>query len=544
MVFIGSDRDVDLYMREARSIPLLTKEQEYNLACVYRGVGPLIGSSIYQNKNHPFSTYRNGKAYSEMSPTEAADLMSRGNRRLVISIAKRYRNRGLDFLDLLAEGEVGLVKAVQKYEPQKGFKFSTYATWWIKQSVKRALEKTRQIHIPIHIFEILPRFNEVYRTLQSELQRPPSTEEIAQKMGLKPSQVILIQDAKVTKSRKLLSLDRMKGDDEDESMYKSIEDRTADRPDDQMSQLDSAVLLNTLMDRLTVRERYVIESRKGLNGKSQKTLEELGLELDVTRERVRQIEIKSMEKLKQAAKSIRATSVIKSNIESDKQVAQQSKRLNRPNYPAERTEVSDSSSYSVSEIHGMWGFGSHSATSRHIRLSAARKVGWGRYSKEDIDKYTASFGLFGEEPVIKQQSILDETIPVEERDWLTFAEIKELFGYPNAESNYRHIRLSGSRKVDHDKYTKAEILAYIDWHMKDLLNMPLKHAETMTDVRQGITIDEVLSDPQIADLSFKDIRKISGKSEAAVYNAIKANNIQNTARGRYPKEILATIRER
>ena len=265
-----SDDSVRLYLREIGKIPLLNAEEELALA----------------------------KRVVE-GDKKAKDKMAEANMRLVVSIAKRYSGRGLDFLDLIQEGNTGLLRAVEKFDPDKGFKFSTYATWWIRQAITRAIaDQARTIRIPVHMVETINKLLRTQRRMTQELNREPTIEELAKELEMEPEKVEYVIKIK----QDITSLDAgvgRDGDGEDESVLGDfIEDEDSKPPDalaaDQLLKEQVQSVLSTLSDR----EQKIIKMRFGLeNGKSH-TLEEVGQEFAVTRERIRQIEAKALAKLR------------------------------------------------------------------------------------------------------------------------------------------------------------------------------------------------------------------------------------------------------
>ena len=264
-----ADDSVRLYLREIGKIPLLTPEEEAELA-----------KKIVKGDK------------------KAKDKMVESNMRLVVSIAKRYGGRGLDFLDLIQEGNTGLLRAVEKFDPDKGFKFSTYATWWVRQAITRAIaDQARTIRIPVHMVETINKVLRTTRKLTTDLNREPTTEEIAAELHMEPEKVDYVMRIK----QDIASLDASvgrDGDDEDSVLGDFVEDEERDSPEDSAANQILKEQLSEIISTLTDREQKIIRLRFGIGGGRPHTLEEVGAEFDVTRERIRQIEAKALSKLR------------------------------------------------------------------------------------------------------------------------------------------------------------------------------------------------------------------------------------------------------
>ncbi|MGP6192446.1 MAG: RNA polymerase sigma factor RpoD [Vulcanimicrobiaceae bacterium] len=280
---LSLDDPVRMYLKEIGRVPLLSMEEEKELAMAIEA-GEL-------------ESQKNGQAQGRVveSGFEAKRKLTEANLRLVVSIAKKYVGRGMLFLDLIQEGNLGLIRAVEKFDYRKGYKFSTYATWWIRQAITRALaDQARTIRIPVHMVETINRLIKVSRQLLQELGRDPTVEEIAGEMGLTPEKVREV----IKISQEPISLETPIGEEEDSHLGDFIEDQEAIAPAEAASVMLLKEKMADVLKNLTERERKVLVLRFGLEDGHQRTLEEVGQEFGVTRERIRQIEAKALRKLR------------------------------------------------------------------------------------------------------------------------------------------------------------------------------------------------------------------------------------------------------
>jgi len=289
---------VRMYLKEIGRVPLLTAEEEVDLA--KRVEAGLFASEKLTMKVSVPASLRRDLELIERDGQLAKKRLIEANLRLVVSIAKRYVGRGMLFLDLIQEGNLGLIRAVEKFDYTKGYKFSTYATWWIRQAITRAMaDQARTIRIPVHMVELINKVARVQRHLLQELGRQPTIEEIAREVELPPERVLDIRKI----SQEPVSLQTPIGIEDDSSLGDFIEDSDAVVPADAASYLLLQEQLEVVLHALTPRERRVITLRYGLADGQTHTLEEVGHEFGVTRERIRQIEHKTLTKLRHPSRS-------------------------------------------------------------------------------------------------------------------------------------------------------------------------------------------------------------------------------------------------
>ncbi len=274
--------DLEIYLKQIDESPLLTADQEKSLA------RKIINEGCMASREH----------------------MIRSNLRLVVAIAKRYMNRGLPLQDLIEEGNVGLVKAVEGFNPDMGARFSTYGCWWIKQAIKRALINAVQpIHIPAYMVELIAKWKRASRELEDKLGRQPNINELAEEMELPPKKVRIIR--KAVKASRRPTQTGSGADGEGPSLSEIVSDERNLRPDEQVLLNDDLATISILLDAIDEREAKILRLRYGLNGEEPLTLKEIGTHVGLTRERVRQIEIEALKKLNQRLESNRPLAAVR-----------------------------------------------------------------------------------------------------------------------------------------------------------------------------------------------------------------------------------------
>ncbi len=304
-----------MYMREIGKVPLLTAEQEVSLAEriqsglrakerlaeLYEEAGgeekdDVAAAAVRAHAEHP------ALQAAKRDGVDATQSLIKANLRLVVSIAKRYRSRPMQFLDLIQEGNLGLMRAVEKFDHTKGFKFSTYATWWIRQAITRAIaDQARTIRIPVHMMETINKVGRVQRQMVQELGRDPGLDELAVRLEMTEDRVREC----LRISEDVVSLEQPVGDEDDFSLSDVIEDKEAIVPADAAARTMLNEAVKDVLSQLSEREQEVIRLRFGLDDGQMRTLEEVGKEFGVTRERIRQIESKTLAKLRHPTRSQR-----------------------------------------------------------------------------------------------------------------------------------------------------------------------------------------------------------------------------------------------
>ena len=307
---VSVEDPVRMYLKEIGKVPLLSAEEEINLA--QRMEEGNVATEKIQLLKARMEEAEDEAEKAEIQEeikamqkdidlgSDAKKRLAEANLRLVVSIAKRYVGRGMLFLDLIQEGNLGLIKAVEKFDYRKGYKFSTYATWWIRQAITRAIaDQARTIRIPVHMVETIHRVSRVSRQLLQEYGREPTTDEIAEKLGMSADKVREIMKA----SQDPVSLETPIGEEDDSHLGDFIPDDSSPTPAEAVSYQLLREQLNKVLHTLTPREEMVIKLRFGLEDGRTRTLEEVGKEFNITRERIRQIEAKALRKLRHQSRS-------------------------------------------------------------------------------------------------------------------------------------------------------------------------------------------------------------------------------------------------
>jgi RNA polymerase primary sigma factor len=296
---VAEERDlVGVYLHEISRTPLLDAAAEVTLAkAVEAG---LYAEYLLEQDQLPSGVDGAELERLVAEGEQAKDQFIRANLRLVVSIARRYVRSGMPMLDLIQEGNTGLVRAVEKFDYVRGYKFSTYATWWIRQAIARALaDKARTIRIPVHVVEKLNKIGRAERKLVTELGREPTPEEIADVTGIDPEEVDSIKRS----AQAPVSLEKPVGDEEESEFGQFIADERAESPYERAAEILTKEALREALENLSYRERRVLELRYGLGGEHPRTLDEVGRTFNVTRERIRQIENQSLKKLQSLAEA-------------------------------------------------------------------------------------------------------------------------------------------------------------------------------------------------------------------------------------------------
>ena len=296
---IEIDDSISLYLKEIGRVPLLTAAEEVDLA---KRMEAGRDSRHRLNQEHVEWEEREHLLWLVRDGRSAQEHLIKANSRLVVSVAKKYVGRGVPFLDLIQEGNIGLIRAVKKFDYCRGYKFSTYATWWIRQAVTRAIaDQGRTIRAPVHMYEQINRLTRTSRQLVQELGRDPTTEEIAEELGVTPRKVEHIMRV----SQRPLSLEMPVGEEEDSYLGDFIEDEDADSPQDSAGRQILREVIDEIFQSLTPREVRILQLRFGLVDGYNYTLEEVGRKFGVTRERIRQIEAQALSRLRHPSRSRR-----------------------------------------------------------------------------------------------------------------------------------------------------------------------------------------------------------------------------------------------
>jgi RNA polymerase primary sigma factor len=294
---IAASDATSLYLREMAHEPLLTAEQEVELARAFT-----VGRAAVKRmtKNGMERSERDKMQREIEAGKKARDHLVKANTRLVVSIAKRYMGQGVPFLDLIQEGNLGLLKAVEKFDYKRGYKFSTYATWWIRQAITRAIaDQGRTIRVPVHVGDRIREMYKVSRSLEQDLGREPTSEEIADEMSLPPKKVSWL----LRVSRRTVSLEKPVGEEEDSELGNFIEDESSPTPAESAYHTLLQEKLEEVLATLTPREARILRLRYGLHNGHSHTLEEVGRKFGLTRERIRQIEVEALRRLRHPRRS-------------------------------------------------------------------------------------------------------------------------------------------------------------------------------------------------------------------------------------------------
>jgi RNA polymerase primary sigma factor len=294
---IAASDATSLYLREMAHEPLLTAEQEVELARAFT-VGRAAVKRMTKNGMERGEREKNSREIE--AGKKARDHLVKANTRLVVSIAKRYMGQGVPFLDLIQEGNLGLLKAVEKFDYKRGYKFSTYATWWIRQAITRAIaDQGRTIRVPVHVGDRIREMYKVSRSLEQDLGREPTSEEIADEMSLPPKKVSWL----LRVSRRTVSLEKPVGEEEDSELGNFIEDESSPTPAESAYHTLLQEKLEEVLATLTPREARILRLRYGLHNGHSHTLEEVGRKFGLTRERIRQIEVEALRRLRHPRRS-------------------------------------------------------------------------------------------------------------------------------------------------------------------------------------------------------------------------------------------------